>query len=251
MTNVTANVVSPLAQADLLLLIARLLSPPTPSDADRWRVDAHTRQTMIEWAGFADAVTLNIKLTRALDAAIDTPHERWVEAYTGLFDGAVPCPVNETAYIRRDKGWILADICGFYDAFGFRVSDRVGEKADHLVCELEFCAMLLAMIARANQLGDNDHAAVAEDALVRFAHEHLGDWLPLFADRLESVAAMPLYRHTAQLLGTTWQAVAVSHGVPQADGPAATMPDDDPGTPYECGMADAEVDVRVNGAPLS
>jgi len=243
-----------LAQADLLLLLSSLLSPPRGEAPGTWRIEPERRRRLIAWSGLADADALDHHLEQALAAAAAMPIDEWTEAYTGLFDGPTPCPINETAYVRRDKGWILADICGFYQAFGFRAAPQLGEKADHLVCEIEFCAMLLAMVARAAQLGDEEQASIAHEAFLRFAGDHLGDWVSLFAERLTAVAALPLYQRVARVLELTWNALAEAHDVDKTDreSSAAAPPDDDPGTPYECGMAEASppiVQLRVHAQP--
>ena len=52
-----------------------------------------------------------------------TPVDDWIAEHNRLFEGGVTCPPNETAYVRRDKGVILADINGFYRAFGFEPAE--------------------------------------------------------------------------------------------------------------------------------
>lgn len=77
--------------------------------------------------------------------------------------------------------FVLADIAGFYRAFGFEVS---GERPDHIVPELEFEALLHAKEAYARASNDKEGADVCADARRKFTAEHLGAWLPQLARRI-------------------------------------------------------------------
>lgn len=90
----------------------------------------------------------------------------------------------------------MADIAGFYQAFGFEVT---GERPDHIVPELEFLALLLVKEAYALIAADRDGAAICAEARGKFVADHLGRWLPLLAQRArETEGGEPL----AALAGT-------------------------------------------------
>lgn len=125
--------------------------------------------------------------------------------YARLFEGAVVCPINESAYIRRDKGAIIADLCGFYHAFGFDVNSGTGEKADHLATELEFKAMLFVMEHRSQT---PDRQQVVREAISNFSRDHLGEWITLFCRRMEQTAQTPLYKAIATLRSAMWSVIA-------------------------------------------
>ena len=74
----------------------------------------------------------------------------------------------------------MADIAGFYRAFGFEVT---GERPDHIVPELEFLALLLVKEGFALIAEDRDGAGVCAEARGKFVAEHLGRWLPLLGQR--------------------------------------------------------------------
>ena len=78
----------------------------------------------------------------------------------------------------------LADIAGFYNAFGLKVSDKLPERGDHVSVECEFLHFLLYKESVALEDGAQDKAEICRDASFRFFSEHLGYWLPTFSKRL-------------------------------------------------------------------
>ena len=114
-------------------------------------------------------------------------HARWKEAgvaieseYIRLFLGSAPCPLHETAYGdgRRMGGRVveLADIAGFYRAFGFALSETTRDLPDHLSAELEFAAALLLKEAYALAEGLDEERDVTRQAGADFLLAHLGRW---------------------------------------------------------------------------
>jgi TorA maturation chaperone TorD len=243
-----------LALADLLLLASRAVS--SPSERHRRELDAGEADVLelVRAAGAGDPGGTAAAIQACLAEARSTPLADWRGEHTRLFDGAVACPANETAYVRRDKGVIIADICGFYRAFGFEPSETSGEKPDQLACELEFAAMLLVMLARARQADDHEKAGITADALRSFLGEHLAEWMTPFCDRLAAATALPYYRRAASLIRSIWAAITETLDVPETPvlEPMMTEPDELDGvTPYECGMAEAEQLVPLTGPPDS
>lgn len=102
------------------------------------------------------------------------------------------CPLNEIEYgdLKADplfQPHRLADLAGFYRAFGLELADHATERHDHICLELEFMSVLAAKEAYAleHQL-DPEPLAVVRDAQKKFLREHLGCWVPGFTRRLES-----------------------------------------------------------------
>lgn len=181
-----------LAHADLLLLTADLLRDPRgiclPDADEAMKVVASARPG---GSGVADL------LEKLITSAYESSRNAWIAEYYRLFEGSIACPINEAAYIRRDKGALLADISGFYLAFGLAHAKETGERPDHLRCELEFVAMLLVMLAKAEQSAREDQE-VTLGALQSFLADHLGEWLESFCARMESTTSLPLYAHLAE-----------------------------------------------------
>lgn len=167
-----------LAEADLFLLAAELLGPPGEEPAFAMLAPAIAEGiALFERADVPEAGDLAMALERIGTCIDDEDVLPLRLEHRRLFDGRVACPVNETGYVRRDKGAILADIKGFYRAFGFDLVEETGEKADHMGCQLEFIAMLLVMGYEAERAGAEEPASVTHDALVSFGADHLGEWV--------------------------------------------------------------------------
>jgi TorA maturation chaperone TorD len=93
------------------------------------------------------------------------------------------CPPNETEFGERHvfgQAQDLADIAGYYAAFGLRPALR-GERVDHLACELEFLAILALKEAAAIAARSDEAAAVCRQAEASFLRDHLARWLPALA----------------------------------------------------------------------
>ncbi|MBI3244687.1 MAG: molecular chaperone TorD family protein [Chloroflexi bacterium] len=82
----------------------------------------------------------------------------------------------------------MADIAGFYRAFGFNLGGKVRERPDHLSAELEFMHILALKEAYAAERDVLEHVEICIDAQSKFLQEHLGQWIGLFADSLKQSA---------------------------------------------------------------
>jgi len=103
-----------------------------------------------------------------------------------MLNGEVPA--YETSYgpapgAAGGQTFQMADIAGFYHAFGFEVR---GQRPDHIAPELEFVALTLAKEAYARLSGEAEGGEICAEAREKFLAEHLCRWLPLIAERAES-----------------------------------------------------------------
>lgn len=198
-----------LARADVLLLLAGLLREAghvtLPTTTETLQM---LRAAGMERDGLPEAVETLVEAARA------TSVESWRREYHRLFEGAIACPVNEAAYIRRDKGALLADISGFYRAFGLDLASGTGERVDHLRCELEFVAMLLFLMAQARDRGEAEHERVTVDAMRRFAADHLGEWLSSFCAHLRGTTELELFRRWADVGEGMFEELAGAFSLP-------------------------------------
>ncbi len=87
------------------------------------------------------------------------------------------------AHSRREPQE-LADITGFYNAFGLKVSNKLSERGDHVSVECEFMHYLIYKEVVALEEGAEDKAEICREAGQRFLSDHLARWFPAFARRL-------------------------------------------------------------------
>jgi putative dimethyl sulfoxide reductase chaperone len=92
----------------------------------------------------------------------------------------------------------MADIAGFYRAFGFNLGGPVRERPDHVAVELEFMHVLALKEAYAIETGNAENAEICIDAEIKFLQDHLGRWINLFAQSVVHNAPESLYAELAQ-----------------------------------------------------
>lgn len=111
------------------------------------------------------------------------------------------CPPYETEYHQSSdasfRAQQLADIAGFYHAFGLETARSVPERPDHVTLELEFMAFLLA---KKRLAAGSDQASVCDEALRHFLRDHLSWWAPSFAVGLRQKAVDGFYAAAARVL---------------------------------------------------
>lgn len=238
-----ADAVSLLAQADLVLLLCDMLRRPDGPAGGPPQPQALAR--LLRAAGMDDA-DLADAFAAAIAELAAVPGDALVAEYHRLFDGPMACPPDETAYIRRDKGGLIADAAGFYRAFGFAPRQGAGDRPDNIVVELEFVAVLLVMAAQAARAGDAANLDTTRSALASFAASHLSEWINAFAATLVGAAGLRYYAAAAAAAQKLWAALCRVHGWAPPR-PAFAPAGEDP-SPPECGPdGAAAADLTVRG----
>jgi nitrate reductase assembly molybdenum cofactor insertion protein NarJ len=147
--------------------------------------------------GLLDGDALELRLA---ELARSSNREAMESAYIELFEnGPRRSPIHETEYGRMRglaKGNDLADVEGFYLAFGLTRLDCGEAMADHLGAELEFYGTLLAKLAAAHERADEEGVHVMEGARHKFLEEHLGR----FASAVALQPAVAEHPHYGPLL---------------------------------------------------
>jgi len=115
----------------------------------------------------------------------------------------------------------MADIAGFYRAFGFNIGGKVRERPDHLSVELEFMHILALKEAYAAQNGVAEHVEICVEAQRKFLQEHLGQWIGLFAESLKQSTTDGPYVALARFASTFVLADAGRLGVTVEQRPLA------------------------------
>lgn len=113
--------------------------------------------------------------------------------YLRLFESQVAASPHETEYgLNRTtrKPIELADIAGFYRAFGV---DTRQDMVDHVAAELEFLAYLGIKENYAAEQGWQEPREVTARAYASFLEDHAGRWLDFLAQRVEFVAPGSYY----------------------------------------------------------
>lgn len=130
--------------------------------------------------------------------------EELAAEYARLFLGQGPCSLHETAYGdgRRINGRPveLADIAGFYRAFGLQPAEDNPDLPDLLPTELEFYSLLCVKQVYAAQRRWQGRRRLSEEAARLFLEHHLGRWVGAFADGVQKHTALPAYRELARCL---------------------------------------------------
>ncbi len=148
--------------------------------------------------------------------------------YSQVLGGTGSCADGEVSHRpAMPSGMILADLAGFYQAFGFFELARAGEKPDHISVELEFVAFLFAKEAHALASGEVEAAAVVREAREGFFRHHLAVWVASFAAAVESRDPHGFFAGGAR---AAVRAVGEETTV-ESPGHIAVSPD----TPVECG----------------
>ncbi len=129
----------------------------------------------------------------------------WEAEYIRTFTHAMPVeyPPYETQYGHAQvfyQSQQLADIAGFYRAFGLEVSTAAKERLDHVSVELEFMAFLAYKEAYARAHDGAAAGEICRRAQQSFMTHHLGRFGPLFARLLRRKVGDGYYGAPAELL---------------------------------------------------
>ena len=168
-------------------------------------------ERLAELAEAAEALALAVEpavaepLTRFAAAARETDAAAVTDEYVFLFDRGAKCPPYEGAWEDAPqlagKAALLADIAGFYAAFGLTPGEAQPDVEDHIAAECEFMSALALKEAYALAEGDDEGVSITSAAQSRFVGDHLGRWSGTFADALRDASPLSYYGALADLLG--------------------------------------------------
>jgi TorA maturation chaperone TorD len=126
--------------------------------------------------------------------------------------GLVPareCPPYETEYHPSNETFFrsqqLADIAGFYRAFGIEPGREALERPDFLPLELHFMAFVLmkkrlAVVFEGQDPATEERSGVCAETLRSFFVDHISWWMPSFAAGLRRKAESGIYYHLGTFL---------------------------------------------------
>lgn len=174
-----------------------------PSDESTARLEA-LAATLGAWA---DGVSPSVRaaagaLAEAIGDALDTGGLDALAAdHETLFGIDGVCAPYEGAFERDPfrETRLLADIAGFYAAFGAEPGGPALDRVDHAGCQLEFLAFVGLRRLAAEEAGDAEAAATCRDAEAALLRDHLGRFLPALCDEISAIAISPVYMSLAAL----------------------------------------------------
>ncbi len=125
--------------------------------------------------------------------------------YLSIFDVGRKISPYETEYMTEKlsrKPFELADIAGFYTAFGLNVTEEMRNKEalDHISIELEFMAILAWKEQCALENGQEENVEIVKDAKLKFFQEHLAKWGFFFCRQIYGLGGDGLFIRLARLL---------------------------------------------------
>ncbi|OGS48842.1 MAG: hypothetical protein A3K68_06880 [Euryarchaeota archaeon RBG_16_68_13] len=176
-----------IARSELYGLLARALASPEGA------VDAVLLRDFVrvaaETASYKALAPPMEDLLARIEAAPPSPRVV-LQEFTRLFHTAKSSPY-EASYVPGIRtAQEIADVAAFSRAFGLQTR---GERADHIVSELELMSVLCLKEALATGNGRHGLADVCRDAEAKFLRDHLGRWLGIYRAGVEREAATDLY----------------------------------------------------------
>ena len=127
------------------------------------------------------------------------------EDYGDIFGHALSrdCPPYETEYAGAHifmQSQELADIGGFYAAYGLAIDVASHERLDHIGPELEFMHVLCEREAYALNNDRDEQAEACAQTQGQFIEDHLGRWGTYFGQLLAKQGSGTVYGHIAPIL---------------------------------------------------
>jgi TorA maturation chaperone TorD len=159
------------------------------------------------------------------------------EANFGLLGGS-KCPPYETEYVPSkftfQRSNMLADIAGFYSAFGLQTSSSNPDRPDHIALECEFLAQLIQLqwqASHSTELEARAQTEICHEAAHRFLKEHIVWWFPAFGKLLARQDPGGFYEAVAQFLAAL---VAVERALARIEPPHHEVEPSPIENPDEC-----------------
>lgn len=128
------------------------------------------------------------------------------EKCTSLFGGIGGCHDCESSYRSLPAGGMLADISGFYNAFGYPEEDIDNKPPDHICKELGYLSFMFAKEAHALYKEDTEAAETCSQARTKFIKEHLLEWSTSFVENVSENAPDSFFSKAAALMNEAVEA---------------------------------------------
>jgi TorA maturation chaperone TorD len=245
--NSTASIDLARARSKTYSFLANVLRCPDAdmlkalSQPDRFASWKHDGETCLpELRPSIVAIHREIDMHRRSASALDQLRETYFDLFGHTVRGK--CPPYEIEYGSAEiiqQSSSLADITGFYTAFGVEMIGTACERVDHASTQCEFMSVLATKCIHAIEHEDCVAQAVIEDAQASFLGDHLGKWFIALGHRLHRACPTGFYGPVGQLLQDFTTAECSRFDIPC--GPQyleLKEPDPQRDTAIECGVED-------------
>ncbi|MBM2841000.1 MAG: serD [Bacteroidetes bacterium] len=136
----------------------------------------------------------NVRLFLQREGSVEVLESEYNRLFAHL--GSAKCPPYETEYGYDNvfqKTQAMADIAGFYTAFGLEVGSSNTERVDFISTEFEFMSYLALHEVYACEHGEAEHLEVCSEAQRKFVQDHVGRWVSIFSQVLLNATTNPFY----------------------------------------------------------
>lgn len=185
------------ARATLARMVAELFAEPDATWSDRFtdfQVMSECRRALFE-----------LGLSTECIPPVPTREDALIQRDC-LFGHTVrsACPPYELEYGQREvfqQSQMLADVAGFYSAFGLQTAGPLAERPDHVVAEWEFLALLAMKEAAAEKGGDRAGIDCCRNAQRDFLRDHAASWMPAFGARIRKTEPNGFFAQVSTFAG--------------------------------------------------
>lgn len=170
------------------------------------------QEYVLEWTNLINVLQDNqafLPLISDLKASLEgKTQDELIFEYDRLFEpyGGLKAAPYETEYTKLtpmhgfSSGFEMADLGGFYKAFGLEPNNVNPERTDHIVTELEFMHILACKEADAERERNQEHLDIVVEAQQKFVDFHVQRWPKGFVERLEELQISEFYLVVARLI---------------------------------------------------
>lgn len=189
-----------IGRANIYGLLSRAFAYPDEETIEVLRNGAEVVVNQLDTLGLdgclRQAALVFAEVARA--TSVDELHRH----YNELFVGRRHCQFDESEFDKAifNRYQRLADVAGFYRAFGFDVSNESFQRADFIGTELEFMQVLLLKRAYAEEQGWNTETQTCVAAENIFIKEHLEWWVTSMCEGLREDKTCAFYTSLSKFL---------------------------------------------------
>lgn len=200
-------------------------------------------RSTLETAQSIELLQWNVGGFRELQETIqEMTQEGLASEHTSIFGltAAGDIPPYEGRYCARhlfQETQCLADIAGFYLAFGLESAEACRERPDHIAVELEFMHALAVKEAYALNMEWGEQTDLCREAQAQFLGDHLGRWAPTFLRHLKRHTEYRFFEQVAEVTASCLELDGILLGATVARSePDSLLSDFEPeGSNFSCG----------------